>query len=457
MPPKDILIVDDEAIICESLKEMLTLEGYAVDAVTNGAAALERLKDEHYRLILSDIQMPGLNGMELLKEIKGQRADALVILITGHGHIEGAVEAIKLGAYDYITKPIDDLRLKVTISRALEQSKLRASYENLKKRLKPWDLQDTLLFRDRKMEQLLELVHTIADTQATVLITGESGTGKSLLARYIHQHSSRAQRPFVKISCGSLSETLLESELFGHVRGAFTGAIRDKKGKFEEAQGGTIFVDDINSASPNLQVKLLRVLQEKVIEKVGDHRPIPVDVRIITATNQDLQRLMAEGRFRDDLYFRINVIPVVLPPLRDRRQDIPLLVEHFLTKGLAKARKAITGVSPEAMELLLDYSWPGNVRELINVIDYAMVLCPEGLIQPRHLPAQIFGKAESNGRPRGRQGGPRPTVSREALVEALRSAHGKRAEAARLLGVSRVTLWKWLKEHQVQVETVIRD
>jgi two-component system response regulator HydG len=307
------------------------------------------------------------------------------------------------------------------------------------------------------MLRLFELITSAAAGEAPVIIYGESGTGKELVAGAIHRLSPRAGGPFIKVNSAALNESLLESELFGHVKGAFTGADRTRIGRFEAAHGGSIFLDEIGDLPLSTQAKLLRVLQEKVIEKVGDHRPIPVDVRIITATNQDLQRLMAEGRFRDDLYFRINVIPVVLPPLRDRRQDIPLLVEHFLTKGLAKARKAITGVSPEAMELLLDYSWPGNVRELINVIDYAMVLCPEGLIQPRHLPAQIFGKAESNGRPRGRQGGPRPTVSREALVEALRSAHGKRAEAARLLGVSRVTLWKWLKEHQVQVETVIRD
>ena len=240
------------------------------------------------------------------------------MFITGHGHIDGAIDAIKLGAYDYITKPIDDLRLRVTIQRALDQHRLMASFESLKKRLRPWDLQETMLFRDRKMEHLMELVHTIADTQATVLITGESGTGKSLLANYIHKTSSRQQKPFIKISCGSLSETLLESELFGHVRGAFTGAIRDKKGKFEEAHGGTIFLDDVNSASLNLQVKLLRVLQEKVIERVGGNIPIRTDVRIITATNTPLKEEVAKNQFREDLYYRINVVALNIPPLRER-------------------------------------------------------------------------------------------------------------------------------------------
>ncbi len=239
MANKDLLIVDDEPLVCESLKEMLDMEGYRVDAVLNGAAALEKLQEERYQLILSDIRMPGLNGIELLKELKGRSPDTAIIFITGHGHIEGAVEAIKLGAYDYITKPIDDLRLKLTISHALEQQRLLASYQTLKQRLKPWTLDENFVFGDRKMDQLMELVHTIADTMATVLITGESGTGKSVLARYIHANSSRHSGPFVKISCGALSESLLESELFGHVRGAFTGAIRDKKGKFEVAHGGT--------------------------------------------------------------------------------------------------------------------------------------------------------------------------------------------------------------------------
>lgn len=273
MSIKDLLIVDDDPLVCNSLKEMLHLEGFRVDTARNGKQALARLQEEHFRVILSDIQMPGLNGLELLRELKGRSPDTPVIFITGHGHIDGAVEAIKLGAYDYLTKPIDDLRLQLTLRRALEQVELQNSYQSLKKRLCPWELAENLVCRDRKMSQLLESVHTIADTMATVLITGESGTGKSLLAKYIHDHSSRREGPFGKISCGSLSETLLESELFGHQRGSFTGAIRDKKGKFEEAHGGTIFLDDINCASPNLQMKLLRVLQEKVIERVGETPP----------------------------------------------------------------------------------------------------------------------------------------------------------------------------------------
>ena len=388
MANKDLLIVDDEPLVCESLKEMLALEGYRVDAVLNGKAALEKLQEDRYQLILSDIQMPGLNGIELLKELKGRAPDTTIIFITGHGHIDGAVEAIKLGAYDYITKPIDDLRLKLTIGHALEQKKPLASYQDLKQRLKPWNLEESFVFGDRKMDRLMELVHTIADTMATVLITGESGTGKSVMARYIHNHSSRAAGPLVKISCGSLSETILESELFGHVRGAFTGAIRDKKGKFEEAHGGTIFLDDIDCASPNLQVKLLRVLQEKVIERVGGNTPIQVDVRIITATNTALQEEVAAQRFREDLYYRINVVHLDIPPLRERLSDIETLVEYFIKRFNQVHHKAIKGISKSALQLCLQYHWPGNVRELENVMERAVILSPGDFIVPESLPTQ---------------------------------------------------------------------
>ena len=376
MANKDILVVDDDVLVCESLKEMLILEGFSADAVLDGQAALAKIKDDHYQMILSDIQMPGLNGFELLKELKGRSPDTTVIFITGHGHIAGAVEAIKLGAYDYIVKPIDDLRLKLTISHALEQKKLQASYDSLKKRIKPWNLDETLVFGDRKMDQLLGLVHTIADTMATVLITGESGTGKSMLAHYIHRHSHRREGPFVKISCGSLSETLLESELFGHVRGSFTGAIRDKKGKFEEANGGTIFLDDINSASPNLQIKFLRVLQEKIIEPVGGNVPIQTDVRIITATNTSLQDEVAKQNFREDLYYRINVVSFTIPPLRDRLSDIEPLANHFINQFNRVHHREIKGISKSALQICLQYPWPGNVRELENVIERAVILSP---------------------------------------------------------------------------------
>lgn len=447
MSIKDILIVDDDTLVCDSLREMLTLEGYKVDTALNATAALAKMKDTSFPLILSDIQMPGMNGLDLLKEIKGLNSEALVVFITGHGHIDGAVEAIKLGAYDYITKPIDDLRLKVTIQRALEQSKLMASYESLKKRLKPWDLQETMLFRDRKMEQLMELVHTIADTQATVLITGESGTGKSLLAHYVHKQSSRRQKPFIKISCGSLSETLLESELFGHVRGAFTGAIRDKKGKFEYAHGGTIFLDDINSASPNLQVKLLRVLQEKVIERVGGNTPIRTDVRIITATNTSLKEEVDKHNFREDLYYRINVVSLNIPPLRERLSDIAPLAEHFIKQFNQVHKRKIRGISKNALQIGLRYAWPGNVRELENVIEQAVILAPGEYIVPESLPSYLreAGSAASVASKDLTLDEALSHSEKQILLETLERFKWNRKMSAQALGISRTTLFNKMR------------
>jgi two-component system response regulator HydG len=452
MVNKDLLIVDDDALVGESLKEMLTLEGFSADAVLDGQAALAKIRDNRYEVILSDIQMPGLNGFELLKELKGRAPDTAVIFITGHGHIAGAVEAIKLGAYDYITKPIDDLRLKLTLGHALEQRKLQASFDSLKQRIKPWSLEENLVVGDRKMDQLLELVHTIADTMATVLITGESGTGKSMLAQYIHAHSHRRDKPFGKISCGSLSETLLESELFGHVRGSFTGAIKDKKGKFEEANGGTIFLDDINSASPNLQIKLLRVLQEKVIERVGENVPIKTDVRIITATNASLQEEVAKQKFREDLYYRINVVSFTIPPLRDRLSDIEPLANHFIKYFNQIHHREIKGISKSALQACLQYSWPGNVRELENVMERAVILSPGEFIVPESMPANI------------RESKPATTgeafrhltleeamdrAERQIILETLDSFSWNRQLSARTLGISRTTLFNKMRRFQL--------
>jgi DNA-binding NtrC family response regulator len=383
--------------------------------------------------------------------MKGRAPDTPVIFITGHGRIDDAVEAIKLGAYDYITKPIDDLRLKLTLRRALEQVELKSSYRSLKKRLRPWELGEDLVFKDRKMGLLLELVHTIADTMAAVLITGESGTGKTMLARYIHDHSFRRERPFGKISCGALSETLLESELFGHVRGAFTGAIRDKKGKFEEAQGGTIFLDDINCASPNLQMKLLRVLQERVIERVGGNSPIPVDVRIITATNSSLQEEVAGHNFREDLYYRLNVVNLNIPPLRERLSDIEPLVEHFIQHFNQSHRRRIKGLARSALQPCLRYPWPGNVRELENVVERGVLLSPGEFIIPETLPPEIKAAGQL-----GPPGAGDLTLEealgraeKQLLWETLERCKWNRQVSAMALGISRTTLFNKMKRFQL--------
>jgi DNA-binding NtrC family response regulator len=452
MANKDVLIVDDDPLVCESLKEMLVLDGFRADGVLDGQTALAKIQEDHYEVILSDIQMPGINGIELLKELKGRSPDTMIIFITGHGHIAGAVEAIKLGAYDYITKPIDDLRLKITISHALEQKKLQASYDSLKQRIKPWSLDENLIFGDRKMDQLLELVHTIADTMATVLITGESGTGKTMLAHYIHTHSHRREGPFVKISCGALSETLLESELFGHVRGSFTGAIRDKKGKFEEAHGGTIFLDDINSASPALQIKFLRVLQEKVIERVGGNIPIETDVRIITATNTSLQDEVAKQQFREDLYYRINVVTLNILPLRDRLSDIEPLATHFINRFNQIHHREIKGISKSALQAFLQYSWPGNVRELENVIERAVILSHGKFIVPESLPANIQEKRPATSREVLRQltlEEAMELAEKQVILETLESFRWNRQLSARTLGISRTTLFNKMRRFQL--------
>lgn len=313
-----------------------------------------------------------------------------------------------------------------------------------------------LVGRSPAMSQLFQLLTSAAASEAPVILYGESGTGKELAAAALHRLSPRSQGPFIKVNCAALNESLLESEMFGHVKGAFTGADRTRVGRFEAAHRGSIFLDEIGDLPLSTQAKLLRVLQEKIIEKVGDHRPIPVDVRIITATNQDLPLLMEQGRFREDLFFRINVIPISLPPLRERREDIPVLVEHFIERNAAKTQKPITGLSREALDLFWRYDWPGNVRELINVIDFAFVLCPEGLILPEHLPVQLSGKRPAPPRLRRPETAGPQQITREELLNALQAARGKKTKAAEMLGVSRVTLWKWLKEYNVQVETVVR-
>jgi two-component system, NtrC family, response regulator HydG len=305
------------------------------------------------------------------------------------------------------------------------------------------------------MLQLFSLISSAATSEAPVIIYGESGTGKELVAGAIHRLSSRSKGPFIKVNSVALNEALLESELFGHVRGAFTGADRTRVGRFEAAHQGDIFLDEVGDLPLATQAKLLRVLQEKVIEKVGDHRPVAVDVRVISATNQDLQRLMAESLFREDLYYRINVIPIHIPPLRERREDIPLLVEAFIERAYLKNRKPITGISKEALDVLLEHNWPGNVRELINTVEYAFVLCQEGTIRPEHLPRQL---AQKNSEPRpadSRAAAPSGADHQEVIVEAIKKAGGKKGEAARLLGVSRVTLWKWLKNLNLEVDEIL--
>ena len=450
MKHKDILIVDDDELVCHSLRELLGMEGYDVDSTLDGLDALQKLKDTQYALIISDIRMPTLDGIELLKEVRGKNLDSFLIFITGHGHIDGAVEAIKLGAYDYITKPIDDIRLKLTIKRALEQKQLLASYHSLKKKIRPWELDDRIIVKDRKIVELLDLVHMVSETLATVLITGESGTGKSLLAKYIHRNSSRRDGPFVELSCGTLAETLLESELFGHVKGAFTGADRNKKGKFEEAQGGTIFLDDVNCASLTCQIKLLRILQERTFERVGGNDSIHTDVRIITATNTPLNEEVERKRFREDLYHRINVVSLFIPPLRERLGDIEPLIDYFIKRFNEIHRKQIKGVTRNTLQLCYSYHWPGNIRQLENVLERAVILSQGDYIIPESLPEEI--RQENGGNDAGANlslAAALAEAEKRIIFRCLKQHNWNRQTTAQMLGISRTTLFNKMRQYEI--------
>ncbi|MHC4675205.1 MAG: sigma-54-dependent transcriptional regulator, partial [Planctomycetota bacterium] len=364
-----ILIVDDDKIIVESLTEFLKLEGYDAAGAKSFSDAMWALEHASFNLIITDINMPNTDGFELLRVVKQRYSHIVIIMITGYGTIESAVEAIKLGAYDYLTKPIIDDEISLVVERALKQQSLIQENQSLREALEMRYSLDNIVGHSYQMLKIFDLIESVAESRTTVLFQGESGTGKSLIARAIHHRSDRRDQPFVEVSCGALPESLLESELFGHIKGAFTGAVNDKLGKFKAANGGTIFLDEISSSTPALQVKLLRVLQERQFEPVGSNKTETVDVRVILASNEDLAKVVEAGRFRQDLYYRINVVTIQLPSLRERLGDIPLLAEHFLTQYRAESKKDILGFTDEGMQGLQRYHWPGNVRELENVIE----------------------------------------------------------------------------------------
>jgi two-component system response regulator PilR (NtrC family) len=442
-----ILVVDDEPSMREMLRIVLRRDGYDVVVAGTGREAIEALKRQPVDLLLSDIRMPDVSGVEVLRAAKDLDAEIIGFMMTAFASTSTAVEAMRLGAVDYLTKPfsMDELRLK--IRRHLEAHQLKRENVLLKRALNTRHQFSNIIGRSSAMLEVFRLIETIAKTTSTVLITGESGTGKDLVARAVHCNSLRHERPFVALNCGALPETLLESELFGHMRGAFTGAERNKKGLMEAAEGGTIFLDEIGETSPAMQVKLLRVLQDKKFRRVGGTDEVQADVRIVAATNQDLPKLVAEGRFREDLYYRINVIPVHLPPLRERREDIPLLADHFLSKYSAQMNKGVHGISGEAQALLLDYAWPGNVRELENVIERGVALEQSAMLLPDTLPAHLRGRRPGPFAPGDPTELPDLTEGfdleargeafyRHYLALALDRAGGVQVKAAELLGMS---------------------
>jgi DNA-binding NtrC family response regulator len=446
---KHILVVDDEPLVRRSLSEFLTLQGYTVSIAANGREALDLLRDYSADIVITDLKMPEIGGLQLLKQIKKSYPETRVIMVTGFASIESAVEAIREGAYDYVTKPIVDKEIKIVIERLVQQKQLQEENIKLKEQLAEGRRErfHNIVGKDEKMQKIYTLIEAIATTRATVLIHGESGTGKRLIAHAVHKYNAEERdKPFVEVSCGALTETLLESELFGHVRGAFTGAIKDKPGRFALANGGSIFLDEIDAFTPALQVKLLRVLQEGEFERVGDNKTAKVDVRVIAATNQNLEELIAQGKFRKDLFYRLNIISIEIPQLRERKQDIPLLVEDFIQKHSRHIRKKIEGVAAEAMERLMDYSWPGNIRELENVIERAIILTKGPRIIIDDLPdflnhvKEKEALAENNNHLKLKDALKDP--EKELILKALESANWNRNEAAGILGINRTTLYK---------------
>ncbi len=454
MSEGSVLVVDDDFLIRESLTELLRLESYDVEATPNGQEALRRLASHTYDVVFTDINMPEVSGFDLLREVNLKYPETHVVLVTGFGEVQTAVQAIKQGAYDYVQKPLVDENIRMIVRRVMEQKRLAEENRYLRQRLGMRPKFANFVGQDPKIKRVFEVIEAIADTKTTVLITGESGTGKTLIARAVHYNSSRRAGPFVEVSCGALPETLLESELFGHVEGSFTGAISNKIGKFELAHGGTIFLDEINTASPALQVKLLRAIQEREFERVGGTDTISLDVRFILATNYDLREQVEDGTFRKDLFYRVNVVPIHMPPLRERVEDILLLADHFLRLYARQNRCAVTGITPEAMARLRHYNWPGNVRELENAIEAAVVLRREGMIDVRDLPATITGKGEPDRLP-----------LREALVRAerdiietaLRLNNWRRQPTATMLAIDRTTLFKKMRLHGLLREGMDED
>jgi DNA-binding NtrC family response regulator len=435
-----LLIVDDELVVRDSLGKWFASEGYQVRAVESARQALEALVRESFDVALIDIKMPGMDGMELQNRLRELDPDLLLIIMTGYASVETAVQALKRGAYDYITKPFDPDELAHLVTKALEHRQAKREVSRLRESLEEAAPPTELIGQSPAMKKVHELIQMVAPTDATVLIAGESGTGKELVARAIHNLSPRRTMPLVVIHCGALTETLLESELFGHERGAFTGAQYRKKGKFEVADGGSVFLDEISDISLKTQTDLLRVLQEKEIVRVGGTQPLTVDFRCITATNKDLEALVKDGAFRPDLYYRLNVFRIELPPLRARREDIPLLAAHFLRKYATAMNRPVPRLGAAALDLLLTYDWPGNVRELENAIERALVIGRGEEVQPADFPFQLH-PAE----PRG--GRTLDDVERAHIEQVLEETGWNLSRAARILDIDRTTLYNKLHRY----------
>jgi len=454
-----VLLAEDDRSTRSSLSQFLKGLGYEVVEASTGHEAMEHLSARPFDIVVTDLMLPGVGGLEILRALQTDAPGTVGIVITGFGTVQNAIEAMRLGVFEYLLKPINFDELQIVLERALEFQRLRKENRQFKREVQRQFGLQNLIGHSDAMRRILDLIEKVADSDSTVLIYGESGTGKELVARAIHYRSDRMDKPLVPINCAAIPSDLLESELFGYEKGAFTGAHRTKIGRFEYANGGTLFLDEIGEMSPQLQVKLLRVLQEKSFERLGGVRPIQVDVRIIAATNRDLEKAIEEGKFREDLYYRLSVIPIHIPPLRERKEDIPLLVEHFLEKFNIEKGRSVSGVSPKAMEKLTEYSWPGNVRELENLIERLVVLKRTGTIEVEDLPEKIrFGPARD---PLGAIVLPEEGIrleetihrlERELILQALRRTRGVKKEAAELLGMKRTTLIQKMKRNKIEFQ-----
>ncbi len=450
MPSPTILVVDDELGIRNLLTTVLKSEGYTVRQAENGQEAIDAVKESVPDLVLCDIKMPVKDGMETLRELREIAPELPVMMLTAHGTVETAVEAMKLGASDYLRKPFDVEELKAKIQRELDTADVRRVNRRLQEEVGLKYGLDRIIGRDPKMMEIYDLIRTVASTRSTVLIRGESGTGKELIAGAIHYLSPRKNKPFIKVNCAAISEELLESELFGHEKGAFTGAIRSNEGKFVMADGGSILLDEVSEMSAKLQAKLLRVLQEREVDKVGGRDPVKVDVRVMATTNRDLEKTIQEGRFREDLYYRLNVVSIEFPPLRERKSDIPLLVNHFIEKYNQEMNKRIQGITKDAESLLWKNDWPGNVRQLENVIERAVVLAKGPQLDAPNLPPELRNSSPDQ---INRDGGSRvgmtvAEMERELIFKTLDSVGDNRTRAAEMLGISIRTLRNKLNDYR---------
>ncbi len=445
MKPK-ILIVDDEISTREGLSRALK-SNYDVELAKNGVEALEILQKNSFDLMLTDLRMPNMGGLQLIEEVRKIDPVLKIVVFTAYGSIETAVEAMRKGAHDYLSKPVNLDELEIILSRTVEAKRIENENQLLKEQINKKQGFEKLIGESSKMQEIHELIQQVAPTKATILIQGESGTGKELIANSIHSLSPRKGKPFVAVHCASLSENLLESELFGHEKGAFTGAHERHIGRFEKANGGTLFLDEISEISPSIQVKLLRVLQETAFERVGGTQTLKVDVRVISATNTQLKKKVEEGTFREDLYYRLHVVQIDIPPLRERREDIPLLIQNFLKEAAQENNKNVVSISPKATEALLQYNWPGNVRELKNTIQSMVVLAKKEELGPNDVPPHIRAAKEIS--TFTNPGIPIKEAEKNLILQTLNSTKFNKSKAARLLGISRRTLHRKLHDYAI--------